>query len=59
MDKGAWRATGHGVAKSQTRLKRLSTRMWPPVAGLQCQPHCHSQVPRNYALLILKGFGVL
>ena len=21
MDKGAWQATGHGVAKSQTRLK--------------------------------------
>ena len=25
MDRGAWRATIHGVAKSQTRLKRLST----------------------------------
>ena len=25
MDRGAWRATVHGVAKSQTRLKRLST----------------------------------
>ena len=24
MDRGAWRATVHGVAKSQTRLKRLS-----------------------------------
>ena len=24
MDKGAWRATVHGVVKSQTRLKRLS-----------------------------------
>ena len=25
MDRGAWRATVHGVAQSQTRLKRLST----------------------------------
>ena len=25
LDRGAWRATVHGVAKSQTRLKRLST----------------------------------
>ena len=24
MDRGAWRATVNGVAKSQTRLKRLS-----------------------------------
>ena len=26
MDRGAWRATVHGVSKSQTRLKRLSTQ---------------------------------
>ena len=25
MDRGAWRATAQGVAKSQTQLKRLST----------------------------------
>ena len=25
-DRGVWQATVHGVAKSQTRLKRLSTR---------------------------------
>ena len=25
MDRGAWRATGHGVTKSWTQLKRLST----------------------------------
>ena len=25
MDRGAWQATVHGVAKSQTRLKRLNT----------------------------------
>ena len=27
LDRGAWRATVHGVAKSHTRLKRLSTRI--------------------------------
>ena len=26
MDRGAWRATVHGVTNSQTRLKQLSTR---------------------------------
>ena len=25
MDRGAWRATVHGITKSQTRLKELST----------------------------------
>ena len=25
MDRGAWQATVHGVSKSQTRLKQLST----------------------------------
>ena len=40
MDRGAWQATVHGVAKSQTRLKRLSTQhaqtrgRWRP-AGVQ------------------------
>ena len=34
MDRGAWRALIHRVAKSQTRLKRLSTRPRPaPTAG--------------------------
>ena len=27
MDSGAWRATVHGVTKSQTQLKRLSTSL--------------------------------
>ena len=27
MDRGAWQTTVHGVAKSQTQLKRLSTHM--------------------------------
>ena len=29
MDRGAWRGTVHGVAKSQTRLKGLSTHAPP------------------------------
>ena len=33
MGRGAWRATVHGVAKSQTRLKRLS---------MQCHGRTHS-----------------
>ena len=28
MDRGAWQATVHGVAKSQTRLKQLSTAQY-------------------------------
>ena len=28
MDKGAWRVTVYGVAKSQTRLKQLNTHMF-------------------------------
>ena len=27
MDRGAWQATVHGVTKSQTQLKRLSTHI--------------------------------
>ena len=29
LDRGAWRATVHGVAKSQTRLKQLSMHYVP------------------------------
>ena len=28
MDRGAWRASAHGVAQSRTRLKQLSTHAW-------------------------------
>ena len=34
MDRGAWQATVHGVAKSQTRLKRLRTRVSFSIRGL-------------------------
>ena len=32
MDRGAWRATAHKVAKSQTQLKHLSTRARKPLS---------------------------
>ena len=36
MDRGAWRATVHGVAQSRTRLKRLSV----PVLRTWCFQRC-------------------
>ena len=40
MDRGAWRATVHGVSKSWTRLKRLST-------------HAHTQAKAMCATVFL------
>ena len=42
MDRGAWRATVHGVSKSRTWVKRLSTHvntssLWKPLHFLLCQ----------------------
>ena len=37
MDRGAWQATVHGVAKSQTRLKRLGTHFSIDVGGAKFQ----------------------
>ena len=36
LDRGAWRATVHGVAKSWTRLKRLSTQQRRKEHGGSC-----------------------
>ena len=33
MDRGAWRATVHGVAKSRTRLSDSTTAVWPGLTG--------------------------
>ena len=33
MDRGAWRATVHGVAKSWTRLSDFHFRFWLPVVA--------------------------
>ena len=35
MDRGTWRATIHGVSKSRTRLKRLSTHRTKTLQGWQ------------------------
>ena len=35
VDRGAWRATVHGVAKSLTQLKRLSTHACTGKAGVE------------------------
>ena len=51
MDRGAWQATVHGVTKSQTRLKRLSTQvhLYPSYTmAFLCQRGCcamHTQHP--------------
>ena len=47
MDRAAWRATVHGIARSQTQLKRLSTHVhkisdqqlkdW-----IKCKTHLHA-----------------
>ena len=34
MDRGAWQATVHGVAKSQTRLRQLGTEPWKGPASV-------------------------
>ena len=34
MDRRAWQATVHGVVKSQTRLKQLSTHLAQPLSRL-------------------------
>ena len=37
MDRGAWWAAVHGVTKSWTQLKRLSTNMVFPVVTYGCE----------------------
>ena len=37
MDGGAWRATVHGVTKSQTGLKQLSMHTHKDYAFLECK----------------------
>ena len=33
MDRGAWRTTVHGVAKSRTRLSNFTLEEWEEVGG--------------------------
>ena len=44
MDRGAWQAAVHGVARSQTRLKRLSSRaVWVHLTKSTPEPDNRSQ----------------
>ena len=45
MDRGAWRAAVHGVTKSQTRLKRLSTHACSDFAYSWLDPQLHNIWP--------------
>ena len=70
MNRGPWRATVHVIAKSRTRLKRLSTHIFiPPPLSTAHAPNCtsHAQtykrsngVPRrSYALCpVAPPFGL-
>ena len=48
MDRGAWWATVHGVSKSQTQLKRLSTRARTKAlqVGFNVSVSCGTGVPQ-------------
>ena len=48
MDGGAWWATVHGVAKSRTRLKRLSSSSSTPQKESYDQPRQHIRKQRHY-----------
>ena len=45
MDRGAWWAAVHGVVKSQTRLKRLSSSSSSSLLVLAGEEHRNSQLP--------------
>ena len=49
MDRGAWRAAVHGVAKSQTRLSNEAPyrRVWQPVLANTLQDSCLEEPPNR------------
>ena len=63
MDRGAWRATVHGVAKSQTQLNDgvhthmhtpTSTWDWPKVSMIRCLKYfAHRRCLRKVNIIIL------
>ena len=63
MDRGAWGATVHGVTKSQTWLKRLSTHMHQPPGTRLCSvvsKRCRTSRTRLMHELPCLGFcGIL
>ena len=55
-DRGAWWATVHGVTKSQTQLKQLSTaQAWPLGALLKLEADCCDCSPKLRCIL---GYGL-
>ena len=50
MDRGAWRATVHGVAKSQTQAQHQAQQS---TVNLQCQFLLHSKVIQLYTYSFL------
>ena len=55
VDRGAWWATAHGVTKSQTRLKRFSTRAHRMTTDIQI----FSYDRRKFSFLLLDYSSVL
>ena len=53
MDKGAWQATVHSLAKNQTQLKQLSIHAHCKMAAHQCHFHPNDL---KYLLLIERGY---
>ena len=52
MDREAWRATVHGVAKNQTWLNNWTERNWTEV-----NPHCQKERRKKMALLLTSFEG--
>ena len=55
MDRGVWRATVHGVAKSRTRLKRLSTHARISLIYITVQ--VFSTVIQPYICIFIRSFS--
>ena len=54
MDRGAWRAMVHGVAKSRTRLKQLNVQV-----SLGCIYYCESLPSHTFATVDRKSLVAL
>ena len=61
MDGGAWQATVHGVAKSQTRLKCLSFSVCRSLSGLSVLFHWSVGLSFNqyHTALVIEDFSDL
>ena len=53
MDRGAWRATVHGVAKSQTQLKQLSMQTCVSLVNLPNNPMITPSLPNLWSAYYL------